>query len=711
MTITFVLLSIFILSLLLPISTSIVGYNVSLEALRRQTNEMQMLTLKRVQSQEDAYFNEIYSQMRLLSSSESVLNASAFNKEATVTRARALSDCRQTVQVARNLLPFNNMDLVVFLTTSNLFVTAEGLIKEEAYPYYFSHNGLKEEDIIGIHQQRAYRGSKVLYTESGTCMIVLWHHIYDESRKKAGTVYAYIPYVTIENAMMSDIVYSGSILSLADQNGVYLGTNAPSLSQSDMQRISSQSTVLPLQYIYEVPEKNLRKELYNIQLTDIVLIATGFLFGIVLFVLVAKYSEKQAIGLLKEIIPEAGRSRTIGDLRSNINDASREKSLLVNAKKNSDRIRAEKLLADRLEKGIDDDNILLFNLRELDAPILPLYRMHMINADLSTCKDKDQFMGMLKNLGGFPICSLQYTIILIPPESTPDAQQSLFDSWPGAREIHIASCVDLLGIPSLHTGLNIGHQVLDFLAFWYPHDFYQIDYQIKDGQTDDTQVWKQMDIMFYRKLETAISGGNYDTAWKTIRETLESGFGRTARTIMEDTFFAHGLVSVVYDMLKTRVPEQDISIVAGSSLRENLLGQESYPDIYDTIEEIFSSLIRLQDSRRSNTPKWLQPLKEEIWKRYMEPDLSVSSLADLFGLNPPYMSHTFKKSEGIGILDYIHQLRLTEAKKLLSNGCNVREAAERTGYINTQSLIRAFKRYEGITPGQYSSMKKETESE
>ena len=48
---------------------------------------------------------------------------------------------------------------------------------------------------------------------------------------------------------------------------------------------------------------------------------------------------------------------------------------------------------------------------------------------------------------------------------------------------------------------------------------------------------------------------------------------------------------------------------------------------------------------------------------------------------------------------------LEAAKKLLKEGKTVRETAELTGYGDSRALIRAFKRYEGSTPGQYIDKK------
>ena len=70
-----------------------------------------------------------------------------------------------------------------------------------------------------------------------------------------------------------------------------------------------------------------------------------------------------------------------------------------------------------------------------------------------------------------------------------------------------------------------------------------------------------------------------------------------------------------------------------------------------------------------------------------------------------YLSKTFKKATGKGLLDYIHTLRIEKAKELIkSTDKSLKVIAEEVGYSNNLTLIRAFKRYEGITPSAYKEM-------
>ena len=94
-------------------------------------------------------------------------------------------------------------------------------------------------------------------------------------------------------------------------------------------------------------------------------------------------------------------------------------------------------------------------------------------------------------------------------------------------------------------------------------------------------------------------------------------------------------------------------------------------------------------------------MRQYIEENFQNPSLNASMIADHLGLSLSALSRRFKAAAGHGVLDEIHLVRLREAKELLKGGLTVRETAEKTGYIESRAMIRAFKRYEGITPGQY----------
>lgn len=94
---------------------------------------------------------------------------------------------------------------------------------------------------------------------------------------------------------------------------------------------------------------------------------------------------------------------------------------------------------------------------------------------------------------------------------------------------------------------------------------------------------------------------------------------------------------------------------------------------------------------------------EIVQDEYPNPMLNVSYIADKLGKNVDYISRVFKAVTTVGLLDYIHHVRVKAAKDILLDNPSlpISKVATLTGYVGADSLIRAFKRIEGTTPGKY----------
>lgn len=83
--------------------------------------------------------------------------------------------------------------------------------------------------------------------------------------------------------------------------------------------------------------------------------------------------------------------------------------------------------------------------------------------------------------------------------------------------------------------------------------------------------------------------------------------------------------------------------------------------------------------------------------------ISLSQLAIMFYTTPSHMAKLFKSYMGISIITYVHQLRINEAKRLLTEQrCSVKETAERTGYDSLNNFYKYFKIHTGMTPAMFT---------
>lgn len=135
-----------------------------------------------------------------------------------------------------------------------------------------------------------------------------------------------------------------------------------------------------------------------------------------------------------------------------------------------------------------------------------------------------------------------------------------------------------------------------------------------------------------------------------------------------------------------------------------LLEAVTYPEIRAQMEHFLGYLNDMVlAARKESGAVWIMDVKAYIRDNYTDPDLNVNSVADAFGKNPSYLSRSFLKITGTSILDYIHYYRIQEAKILIGRGETLAAVAPAVGYSSVLTMSRAFKRYEGTTPGKLKS--------
>lgn len=83
-------------------------------------------------------------------------------------------------------------------------------------------------------------------------------------------------------------------------------------------------------------------------------------------------------------------------------------------------------------------------------------------------------------------------------------------------------------------------------------------------------------------------------------------------------------------------------------------------------------------------------------------DISLDEISAYFNMTPAYFSTVFKYYTGYNFKDFLNSYRVKVSKELLQNSnIKINEVAEKVGCNNVNTFIRIFKKYEGMSPGQY----------
>lgn len=110
----------------------------------------------------------------------------------------------------------------------------------------------------------------------------------------------------------------------------------------------------------------------------------------------------------------------------------------------------------------------------------------------------------------------------------------------------------------------------------------------------------------------------------------------------------------------------------------------------------------------SNLAGRLETLMENE-KPYLNPDLTLSLLAEKMGTNRTYLSEYISEELGTTFYDYVNRLRI-ERKVIpmiekLDNTYTLEYIAEQAGFRSITTFRRAFKKLTGMLPSEYSQHK------
>lgn len=139
-----------------------------------------------------------------------------------------------------------------------------------------------------------------------------------------------------------------------------------------------------------------------------------------------------------------------------------------------------------------------------------------------------------------------------------------------------------------------------------------------------------------------------------------------------------------------------------------LKGYDSVKELSACLKEILSEFEDLGSQYTMRQKERLSyKIKKIIEENYNQHFLGLCYISEQVGVSTSYVSKVFKEEYGIGVVEYMNELRIEAAKKLMEKeGITIKEVAEQVGFTSDIHFIRIFKKYENITPGVYKRQNK-----
>lgn len=128
------------------------------------------------------------------------------------------------------------------------------------------------------------------------------------------------------------------------------------------------------------------------------------------------------------------------------------------------------------------------------------------------------------------------------------------------------------------------------------------------------------------------------------------------------------------------------------------------------VTTVLLSVIRAWAENDCAPEGWPRPAADPFLDRVVEAihdepgrDWTVEILANVGVMSRSVFAERFRRATGSSPADYVRQVRMDVAKRMLSAGSAVSETSRELGYGSDEGFSRAFRRHTGVTPSAWRS--------
>ncbi|MCI3925121.1 response regulator transcription factor [Paenibacillus sp. TRM 82003] len=139
---------------------------------------------------------------------------------------------------------------------------------------------------------------------------------------------------------------------------------------------------------------------------------------------------------------------------------------------------------------------------------------------------------------------------------------------------------------------------------------------------------------------------------------------------------------------------------------EPVLTWSQAPTSLEGLKALFDAFLReavpmIVELRKNSVKGSIQKVRQYIETHYHQ-NISLKSIAAIFYMNPVYLGQLFKKTYGSYFNEFLLQIRIHEAKRLLrQTELRIYEIADKVGFNNSDYFVTQFEKVEGKTPSEY----------
>ncbi|WP_440394201.1 helix-turn-helix domain-containing protein [Paenibacillus sp. SAF-054] len=270
----------------------------------------------------------------------------------------------------------------------------------------------------------------------------------------------------------------------------------------------------------------------------------------------------------------------------------------------------------------------------------------------------------------------------------------------------------------LHCSIGIGTHCLEItdLKIAYEEAVEALSYRDMTGQGDiiyieDIRPENGSSVHYPKDKEDSllhyIKIGDQREATRVLNELIDQSIhiqgGKTQFRQMQQT-----LIRLLVGLMDT-TGQYGFDLQKTIQAKHNLYSELLHKGDLDEIRTWFTSIVSAMSDligheHREKTNRLAQEVIAMI-EQDCGSSISLTMIAERLGLNPSYLSRSFKEKTGQTFLAYLTTVRIEKSKEMLVNSdLKVKDISERVGYVKVNYFIKLFKECTGTTPGEFRKM-------
>ena len=211
-----------------------------------------------------------------------------------------------------------------------------------------------------------------------------------------------------------------------------------------------------------------------------------------------------------------------------------------------------------------------------------------------------------------------------------------------------------------------------------------------------------------RKLSNCVRAADVEQSRGLIRDITES-------LAKDESISADLARCVMFAVINTVLNALDgmKALPAGKEPSRRLLACRTMEEMSAVLSETLDAVEQCAAQQAQQKENGLEDgVKAFVAEHYADYSLNISVISEAMQMNPAYLSRCFREKSGVSLLDYLNLFRISKAEELMrKTKSSLQEIAEQVGYNNSNALIRAYKKYRGITPGKYRELLSQEEEQ